>query len=148
MAGATSYIGTGSTISFGSSTYTAEIVSVDWAGVNRPTVETTQMGTDTTPGSTTFGNSTHIPVSIADPGQITIEVYFNPDLTPPMVPATVADSETIQLTFPTLGEETPANWSCEGFCEDYSVNCPLEDLMTATLVIQLTLGVSKTVAST
>lgn len=146
MAGATVYIGTGSTITFGTSVYAALITGIDWSGLSRPSVETTDMAVEVAPGATTFGNALHIPVSLADAGELTVEVWFNPDLTPPMVPGTVANSETIELEFPAIGAETPAKWAFSGFCKSYDVNCPMEELMTATLGIRATGGVTKTAA--
>lgn len=147
MAGAAIHIGIGSTITFGTSTYTALLTGLSWSGLSRDILETTAMATDLTPGATTFGNATYRPVSIVDGGEVTAEVYFNPDLTPPMVPATVANSEVITIAFPIVGAESAPSWAFSGYCKGFEANCPLEDLMTATLVIRVTAGVTKTEAA-
>lgn len=154
MAGARNYIGTGSTIAFGTSTgiggadfFTALITSIDWSGLERPALDSTDLAVDTTPGSTTFGNALHIPASLANAGELTVNGWFNPDMTPPMVPGTVANSETITLTFPTIGAETAANWAFSGFCKGYDVDCPLDALMTFTMSIRAQGGVTKSAAS-
>lgn len=155
MAGSTVYLGTGSDVTFGTSTgiggagnYTAEVRGISWSGLNRPTVPTPHMNMDTAPTGKEFGNSTHLQVAAAQGGELTIEVNFNPDYTPPLVPGTVATSETITLQFPLLtGDTIRASWAFSGFCKSFSMSAPNEDIMTATLVCRVQGGVTKVPAS-
>lgn len=147
MAGARSYVGTGATITFADSAYTADLISIAWGGVVRTSVESTPMNVAVAPA--TFGNSTHLSASgHVDAGELTIEVFFDPALTPPLVPGTVSLSEVITVAFPLLGADTtPADWEVNGFCTGFSCNAPFEDMMTASLTVKLTAGVEITVAA-
>lgn len=146
MAGARSYVGTGSTVGFGTSSYDADLISVAWGGVVRASVESTPMDLATAPA--TFGNSTHLSASgHVDPGELTVEVFFDPALTPPIVPGTVAFSEVITLTFPTPPAGSNVTWIVDGFCTGFSCNAPFEDMMTATLTVKLTAETQITVSA-
>jgi hypothetical protein len=145
MAGAQIDIGTGASIAFGTSTYGAQLISLSHSGITRPSIETTHTGVDLTPGTTEVGNATRIPGDIADAGQITAEVYFDPSLTPPL---TVTAPEVITITYsiPTAGDSAAA-WVGSGFCTEFSCDAKHEEVMTATLVIALTASVAITAAA-
>jgi len=143
VGGGTVDVGTGTTIVFGTTGYTAELLSISWSGMARDAIETTHMATDTTPGTTEFGSATFMAVDIADGGTVTAEVHFNPDTTPPLGDTYTA--ETITITFPKYGTDaTAANWAFSGFCTTFEVSAPMEDKMTATLTIRVTGGVTIT----
>lgn len=150
MAGASSYVGTGATIAFDASTgaagagfYNAQLLGVDWSGISREAIDATHMATDITPGTTEFGNQVFLPADFADGGQLSVEVQFNPDMAPPMVPAVVAASEGIVVTFPLIsGDSTAAHWDFEGFCTNCDIDCPPEEIMTATLTLRVTAAVT------
>ncbi len=95
MPGATVDIGTGATIVFGTSGFTAEVMSISIDGIDRESIETTHLGT-TVPAANQYGGRTYIPGDLADPGTTTIEINFNPDTLPPIGLA----AETITITFP------------------------------------------------
>ena len=148
MAGTTIDIGTGSTIVFADSLYTANLLSVDWSGISRETVDANHMGVVTTNTTPTFGSAEFLPVDIADGGELAVEVQFDPAQAPPMIPAVVGDSELITLTFPLVsGDSTPADYAFQGFCKNMDITAPLEEVMTATLTIRVTGGVTKTAAA-
>lgn len=153
MAGARVYVGTGTSIVFGTSGYSAELLGLDWSGVSRGTVETSHMGMDLTPVADSIGNAIHIPHEIVHAGELTATVHFDPTALPPMVTEigaanAVVLSETITVIFPTVGaDSTPADWEFEGFCKGFSVSAPHEDVMTATLDIRITAGVDITAAA-
>lgn len=155
MAGATSYLGTGSSVSFGTSkgiggagNYTANLLNASWSGLTRPTVPTPHMDMETAPSGKQFGNSTHLQVDASDGGELTLTVQFNPDYYPPIVPADVATSELITLTFPLLsGDSTAASWAFQGYCKGWSMSAAHGEIMTATLVCRVTSGVTITQAA-
>lgn len=120
-------VGTGATITF-SSGYLAEITSIRRAGVSREARRTSHMGTTTW--------HTYKAVDLADPGTIEVEFYLDPNSPPPMTAA----SETVTITYPdpTPGSGGGATVAHSGFATNYEENIPFEDLMTATLTIQLT----------
>lgn len=146
MAGARSYVGTGATIGLGTSSYDADLISIAWGGVIQSSVESTPMDLPVAPA--TIGNSTHLSASgHVDPGELTVEVFFDPALTPPLVPGTVAFSEVITLTFPSPPTGSSVVWTVSGFCTGFSCNAPFEDMMTATLTFKLTADVDIAVSA-
>ncbi len=148
MAGKTVNIGTGTTIAFADSSYTANLLSVDWSGISRETVDANHMGITTSTGAPDFGSAEFLPVDFADGGELSVEVQFDPAQLPPMLPVVVGDSELITLTFPLVsGDSTPADYAFQGFCKNMDITAPLEEVMTATLTIRVTGGVTKTAAA-
>jgi hypothetical protein len=138
MPGATVDIGTGTTITFGTSGFTASIMSVRWSGISRPSVPTSHMGTAAA-GANKFGNATFLPGEIIDPGEMTLELQFNPQTNIPIA----AVPETITVTWPLVtGDSTPANWSGSGFVTVFEITDPLDEKMTATMTIKMSGNVS------
>ncbi len=148
MAGTTIDIGTGSTIVFADSLYTANLLSVDWSGISREVVDANHMGISTGNVAPDFGSAQFLPVDFADGGELTVEVQFDPAQLPPMLPAVVGDSELITLTFPLFsGDAGAANFAFQGFCKNMDITASLEEVMTATLTVRVTGGVTKSVAT-
>lgn len=135
MAGAAVNIGTGTTITFATSGFSAEVIeTVDWTAITRGAVDTTHM-TSTQATSGTFGGRTFVPTKFADPGQIALVVHLNPQTNVPIHGA----AETVTITFPLVtGDATAAYWYCSGFVTEMGPSVPLEDKMTNRLVIKLT----------
>lgn len=126
-------IGTGSTVAFGTSSWVSEIISLAWSGMTRGVVETSHMTTSLT-GTDEFGSATFIAHDFADGGELTLEVHFNPDWTPPI--ELVEEVITITTPINTVGG-TGATWVFTGFCKSFEWNAPMEDKMTATLVLRI-----------
>lgn len=145
MAGTPVDVGTGSIIAFGTSAFTSELLNVDWGTIERPAIETTHMGT-AAPGAGKIGNATFIPGDITNPGEIVVEVHFDPDKTPPINPSDVA--EVITITWPKVpADASAAKWEGQGFVKSFDISDPLEDKMTATITIQMTGNVTLTAAA-
>jgi hypothetical protein len=143
MPGTAVDVGHGTTITFGTSGFTANIMSVRWSGIQRTAVETSHMAT-TAPGANQFGNKTFIPSDLSDPGELTLELHFNPQTNPPID----AVAETMTVTWPLVaGDSTPASWACSGFVTGFDLTDPLEDKMTSTCTIKLSGKVSMTDAA-
>ena len=134
MPGATVNIGTGTTITFATTGFSAEIVeTINWANIARPAVDTTHM-LSTQPTSGTFGGRTFIPPKFADPGEITLQVHHNPQLNVPINSA----PEVITVTFPLVtGDATAAYWSGTGFITSMGIAIPLEDKMQNTITVKM-----------
>jgi len=144
MAGFTVDVGTGITVVATTSSWTAELLSVDWSGITRPGLETTHMATAAA-GAGKFGNATYIPGDISQPGTLSLTHHLNPDTT---VPIDLV-AETWTLTWPkAAGDATAATWAASGFATDYSTSAAIDEVMEATLVIQLTGNVTITPAAT
>ena len=143
MAGSTVDIGTGTTITFGTSNFSSELTGLGWSGIARESVDTSHMGTSAA-GATEIGQRTFIPGDLVDPGEISIELHFDPDQQPPIDQAT----ETITISFPLVaGDATPADWACSGFMTDFELGVPLEDKMTATATLKITGNITLTAAA-
>jgi hypothetical protein len=143
MPGATVDIGTGATITFGTSSWTAELLDIQWSGISRESVETSHMGT-AAPGVGKFGNRTHIPGDLSDPGELRIQFHLDPDDEPPID----QPAETITVAFPLVsGDATPANWAGSGFATDFSLSVPLEDKMTGEMTVKFTGNITQTAAA-
>lgn len=118
-------ITTGATVVFGTSAFSAELMSVGLPGVTRQSIDTTHMGTTVA--------RTFIPSDLIDWGELEIEFAFDPDNEPPMDGV----AETITITFPIpsggIGGATIAG---SGFFTNFSMTGPLEEKMTATATIK------------
>lgn len=118
---------TGATVVFGTSSFSAELLSIGLPSIARGMYDTTHMGTTTA--------RTHAPVDLIEWGELEIEFNFDPDDEPPIGGA----AETITITFPTpAGGSTGATIAGSGFMTAFSVTAPLEDKMTATATIKWT----------
>lgn len=118
-------VGTGTTIGFGTTGFTAEIMNVDGAAMTREVIDTSHMG------STTW--RTFIPGDLSDPGEVTFEFNFDPDEQPPIN----APAETITITFPVpQGMAAGATLVGTGFISSWEFSDPFEDKMTGTATIK------------
>lgn len=136
-------IGTGITVVFGTSGFSAQILDVKGPGFTRESVSTNHMGT-AAPGAGQIGNGTSMPTDIVEVSELTLELHFNPSLKPPLHAA----PETITITFPVpVGLTNPATWVFSGYVVGYDPSMPLEDKMVATLVVKPTGPVTVTAAS-
>ncbi len=119
-------VGTGTTIVFGTSSFTAEILSVNGNDISREDVPTTHMGTT--------NYHTFMPSKLVDGGSIEMEIAFDPDSQPPITAA----AETITITFPLpSGQSTAANLAFSGYVNSWSWSDPLEERMTANITIKV-----------
>ncbi len=144
MAGASVNIGTGTTITFATTGFSAEVIeTVEWTGITRPAVDTTHM-TSTQASTGQFGGRTFIPPKFADPGQIALMLHFNPQTNVPINSA----AETITVAFPLVsGDATAASWSGTGFITEMGPSVPLEDKMVNRVTIKLSGLITMTDAS-
>ena len=116
------FIGTGTTIAFGTSNYSAEIIDITLPEAVREKVDVTHMGSTDA--------REYMPKTLIDWGPLTIEVGFVSGTLPPIQ----GDPETVTITFPTSGSPT---WEFQGFVSKFSPKVPLEDKATATLVVEV-----------
>ena len=125
--------GTAGTITFGTSGFTASITNINWDGIERASLPTSHLGTTTA--------HTFIPGDLYDPGEISLDIQFDPDDFPPIS----AVAETITVTYPlTAGATTAANWASTGFLTGASHIVPLEALMTGTITVKLSGAITPT----
>lgn len=125
--------GTGGTITFGTSGFTANISNINWDGMERASIATSHLGTTTA--------HTFIPGDLYDPGELSLDIQFDPDEFPPINSA----AETITVTYPlSSGGTTAANWAATGFVTGASHVVPLEALMTGTITVKLSGAITNT----
>ena len=129
MAGPLVDIGTGVTIAFATSGFTAQILDGTWPSLSRGSVQTSHQGT--------VGRHTYMPTDLSDPGEFTFDFHFNPDTTPPINQA----AETITITGP-----SGATWVFTGFMTDYSGGFPFEDKMTGSATVKVSGDIAITAA--
>lgn len=136
-------IGTGTTITFATSAFTANVIgAIDWSGIERAVIETTHLGSTLPSGARQVGGRTFIPGKLTDPGELTLEIQYDPTADLPLGSADVAETITIQ---PPSGVSS-GSISGSGFMRSARVGLPLEGLNTATVVVKWT-GIVSTPAS-
>lgn len=121
MAAGDTQVGTGTTVVFGTSAYSAELLDVRWGGINRASVPSSHMGST--------NGMTFIPGKLYDPGEISLDYHFKDNASPPITGA----AETITITFPDA--ET---WAASGFVTGFEFTDPMEDKMVATVTVKMT----------
>lgn len=119
-------VGTGTTIAFASSSFSAEILSVNGNDISREDIDTTHMGTT--------GYRTSMPSDLVEGGTIDFEFAFNADEQPPVQSA----AEMITITFPIPSTLTSgATLVFSGYINSWSWTDPLEEKMTANATIKV-----------
>ena len=117
-------VGTGTTIAFGTSSFTAELLSLNGNDISREDIDVTHMG------STVYREFQ--PSDLVDGGTIDMELAFDPDEQPPVL----AVAETITITFPS-SLANGATFVFTGYVNSWSWADPLEDKMTASCTIKV-----------
>lgn len=120
-------LSTGSSITFGTTSYGANAQGMEWDGPSVPTVDTTHLGTT--------GFRTKIPGELQDGGEWTLDYIHDPDEQPP-----VGVSQTITITQNAkTGQSSGATIAFTGFVSKWNVSIPSvdsgEDKMTSNITI-------------
>lgn len=124
-------IGTGSLVTFGTSTYSAQVLNIDWSGFSREAIDISYMK-QTTDTATATGHMFK-PGRIYDPGEITVEYNFNSTLNP-LITAT---PESVTISFPAISG-TADTWVATAFVTGFEIHDPLEDKMTSRMTLKVT----------
>ena len=120
-------VGTGITIAFATSTFTASVV--DFSPIFENSVESIEC---THQGSTA---REFLPSDLVDAGECTMSILFEPGV----VVTVGAASEEITITFPFVtGSTTKGTWVCDGFITSYSATATLEERMEGEVTIKWT----------
>lgn len=136
-------IGTGTSVAFGTSGFTMQLIDVKPPNPKRKTIETSHMGT-AAPAAGVVGNATFLPGDIVDGGEVTLSGHFNPSSLPPIHGAI----ETVTITYPVpAGLTNPATWVFSAMVTGFDPTVPLEDKMMVDVTLKVTGGVTKTAAS-
>lgn len=117
------YDGHGTTITFGTTGYSAGIISVDGPGIERESIDATLMSTTTA--------KAYIVASLYDGGNLELTVEHDPAIDAPIANAT----ETITINW---GGTGTGNWSFSGFCTGYKPGASIGERMTASMTVKVT----------
>lgn len=114
--------GFGTTLTWGTSSFEAELFELTPPGASRESIDTSHMSTES-------GAKTFIEADLVDWGEATFSIAFDPGEMPPIY----APPETITITFPDA-----TTWAFSGFVTGYEPTVPMEDKMTADLTVKVT----------
>ena len=114
-------ITTGTTITFGTSNFTADILDITPPPLSREAIDTSHQGTTNA--------KTFFPATLYDGGELTFDIHFDPSTTPPMNSA----AETITILYPDGSYQ-----EFDGFMTGYAPASPLENKMTGTVTVKVT----------
>lgn len=130
-------IGTGTTITFGTSAWAAQLIGVNWNGISRESILTAIMST--------VGGRTFIPSDTYDPGEVVLEVAWDPDVPPPVVFNGPTVPETVTITFPIpSGGNVGGKLAASMFITGFEINDPWEERMTATVTLKASGDITQT----
>lgn len=116
-------IGTGTTVTFGTSGFSAELLGIDHGDIARPKIDTTHYGST---------GRTARPGKLVDPGEVELELAFDPADRPPVS----ADPEVITIQMPPeAGEITGAKLEGTGFISGWKFGLPLEERNTGSATV-------------
>lgn len=122
-------VGTGATIGFGTSTFSGLIRKINGRDFSRPSVKTSHLASSVW--------DSFMPGDLTDPGGVELELLFDP--TAAATRPTIGAAETITVNFPLeSGSSVNSKVACSGFIESWGYEVPLEELMTAKVVIKFT----------
>lgn len=125
--------GTGASVTFGTSGFTANFTELSIDGMSRPAIDTTHLGTTVA--------RTFIPSELVDNGEFGIEFQWDPDDYPPIDQA----AETITLTFPLSSSgSSAATFQFTGFMTDFSGGIQVGELMTGSGTIKISGDITDT----
>lgn len=140
MASNAADIGTGTTLTLATSSWDTalEIINITWGAITREAIPTTHLSTPVvTPEATPlfyFGTSTFIPGMLSDPGEVTFEVNFNPDIPPPIDGV----DEVLTVTFLGPDDAAGATWVTTGHCTSFETSgTGVDTLMTASATFKI-----------
>jgi hypothetical protein len=118
MAGTQS--GFGISITFHSGFF-AKILKVNGPKLKRASI-------DTSHAATVNGWMTAQPSDLKNPGEVSVDIQFNPNTAPPID----QPAESTTITFPIQpGGSTSGTWTGTGFMTDYEPDIPIDNKMTA-----------------
>jgi len=122
-------IGTGSTVTFGTSSFSADILSMDVSGITRESINTSHMGTSAA--------HTFMPTDLVDNGTLGLEIAWVAGLVPPIL--TNGAAETVTIAF----AGSASTWSFSCFQTELGVVVPLEDKMTANCTFKISGAITR-----
>ena len=123
-------IGQGTYVSFGTAVHTAtgyKITGVNHGGIARAVAEATHM---------TSVAKEFVASSIYDPGELSVEVLFDPSIKPTSDLKNVATNQVVTVYWANGGTAV-TQWTALGFATGFEAGAQMEDMMSGTLTIKL-----------
>jgi hypothetical protein len=123
-------IGQGTYVGFGTALHTAtgyKITGVNHGGISRAVADATHM---------TSSAKEFVASAIYDPGELSVEVLFDPGIKPTADLANVATNQTVNVYW-AAGGTTTQLWSALGYATGFEAGAQMEDMMSGTLTIKL-----------
>jgi hypothetical protein len=122
-------IGQGTYVTFGTvlSTSGYKITGVNHGGMSRAVADATHM----TSTAKEFVGS-----AIYDPGELSVEVLFDPTIKPSADLASVGTAQVVTVYWAN-GATTVTQWTAFGFATGFEAGAQMEDMMSGTLTIKL-----------
>lgn len=118
-------VGTGASVTF-STGFFAEILSMDISGITRAAIPSSHLGTT--------GGMTFAPGALYDPGEMSVELQFDPDADPPLA----AVAETCTITF-----ASGATFAASAFLTEEGIRVPLEDRVIGTYKVKFSGAITR-----
>lgn len=123
-------IGQGTYVSFGTALHTAtgfKITGVNHGGMTRAVADATHMLSSA---------KEFVASSIYDPGELSVEVLFDPAIKPTADLANVATNQAVNVYWASGGTTTTL-WSAYGYMTQFEAGAQMEDMMSGTCTIKL-----------
>ena len=129
-------MGQGTTISFGSiltnasNSTTFKVTGLSWSGISRDVTDASHMLT--TGGKEYIGSETY------DPGDLSVDILFDPTISPLVAITNVATNQVVFVRFSNGGTAGGTSaWSANGYLSAFDIGVPRDALMTGTCKIKL-----------
>jgi len=117
----------GTTVTFGTSGFAAQITNVTPPTGTRPALETTHMTTAAGAEHTNASWRTYIPSDLGNWDPMRVTMHYDPDLTPPID----EPAETITIQYPpATGQSTGATMVFSGFMTSISAEVVMDNVAT------------------
>lgn len=123
-------IGQGTYVSFGTALHTAtgfKITGVNHGGMTRAVADATHMLSSA---------KEFVASSIYDPGELSVEVLFDPAVKPTTDLANVATNQTVNVYWANGGTAVTL-WSAFGYMTQFEAGAQMEEMMSGTVTIKL-----------
>jgi uncharacterized membrane protein len=123
-------IGQGTFVTFGTALATTngyKITGVNHGGISRAVAESTHMQSTA---------KEFVASAIYDPGELSVEVLFDPTVKPTADMTNVATNQVVNVFWANGGTATTL-WSAFGFATGFEAGAQMEDVMSGTLTIKL-----------
>ena len=112
---------------------------IDFDGMARGDIDTTGFDSEIDSDPDVIGSKEFIPEDHVDAGGFSLDIHFNPNVTPPIK----QPAEQIEIDWPLVpGGSTPAKFTFIGYMNNFAPSAAINELMTGTGSWKITGGVT------